>query len=277
MTWEVKCRRGSSKRGLVSLKQPHISLSPAHMREYWSHYAKKDTQSSQTYYELCWTNDGEYLNLTVGNRPPLLKVYRGSLAGASLKWHVSWARKEINSSHLHRRAEMGSTLNHSSRQDNISLQHFKIWKNFCHSQSSRIMTVSSIFSCATLREASNFCPRGQAQTDRHRGDRQRGRPWEEPVAMLMQCRLSGATVTSPTTPHPPLSALRAQPADFSHFHGQPSFSTLVETGHCHLLLSFWAAEPFSLWEIECSAFCYEQDYGALGWAGNAHWRWAISK
>lgn len=36
---------------------------------------------------------------------------------------------------------------------------------------------------------------------------------------------------------------RGQPADFSHFHRQPSFSTLLETGHCHLLLSLRAAQP----------------------------------
>lgn len=66
------------------------------------------------------------------------------------------------------------------------------------------------------------------------------------------------------------SALRGQPADFSHFHRQPSFSTLVETGHCHLLLGFWAAEPISVWEIECGAFRYEQDYNGLWWASESH-------
>lgn len=59
------------------------------------------------------------------------------------------------------------------------------------------LSVSS-FSCPTLGEASTCCSRGQTQTDRHRGDRQRGRPTEEPVAMLMQ--RSGATVTLPALP-----------------------------------------------------------------------------
>lgn len=93
-------------------------------------------------------------------------------------------------------------------------------QNFCHSQSSRVMSVSSIFSCATLGETSTCCPRGQTQTDRHRGDRQRGRPWEEPVAMLMQWQLSGATVTEPS----PCGSVRSG-------HSQRIF--LTSTGSLH--------------------------------------------
>lgn len=103
----------------------------------------------------------------------------------------------------------------------------------------------SSHSCPTLGEASTCCLRGQTQTDKHKD-----RPGEEPVAMLMLRRISGATVTLLC---PPGSA-HSGAADFSHFHRQPSFSTLLETGHCHLLLSFWAAEPVSVWKSEYSAF-----------------------
>lgn len=133
--------------------------------------------------------------------PSLLfvKFMRGSLACPSLKWNISQTGKEINLAHLDRKAEMGSTLNHSSWQDHASRWHFRnLQKNF--RPSCGIMSVSSIFSCPTLGQPSTCYPRGQTQTDRHRGDSQKGRSGEECVAMLMQLWLSDTTVTLASPP-----------------------------------------------------------------------------
>lgn len=178
----------------TNTEQPPISPPPVHERVFKPTMQKGHSKHSRHNMSSARQDGGEHLTLTVLSLLfreitllLLLRVYAGgSLACASLKWHISQAGNEINSAHLHRTAEMGSALNHSSWQDHASQRHFRnLWKNFCPSQSSGVMSVSSIFSCPTLGEASTCCLTGQTQTDRHRGDRQRGRPGEEPVAMPM--------------------------------------------------------------------------------------------
>lgn len=188
--------------------------------------------------------------------PPLLRVYAGgSLACASLKWHTSRAGKEINSAHLHRKAEMGPAFHHGSWQDHASRRHLRnLWKNFRPSQSTGVMSVSSIFSCPTLGAALPCCPRGQAQTDRRSGDRQRGRPGEEPVAMLMWQRLSGATVTLPPRPAQRAQGTASgffslpQAAFIFHTSGNWTLSSVIEFLGCRACL--WTGnwmQCFLLW------------------------------
>lgn len=62
------------------------------------------------------------------------------------------------------------------------------------------MSVNSVFSCPTLREALTYCPGGRLEIDRGRGDRHGATSEEEPVARLMQQQLSGATLTLPSHP-----------------------------------------------------------------------------
>lgn len=141
-------------------------------------------------------------------------------------------------------------------------------KNFFSSQSYRVMSVSSIFLMSNLGGGFDLLFQ-RADTDWQTQRRQTERQTHRGT-----CRYANAAIRrhSDTSRPAQLSALRGQPGYFSHFHRQPSFSTLLESGHCHLLLSFWAAEPISVWEIECSAFCYEQDYSDLWWASESHLR-----
>lgn len=74
----------------------------------------------------------------------------------------------------------------------------KMWP----SRSIRVMSVNSHLLMSNLgAEAMTCSPRERTETDGHRGDRQTGRPREEPVVMWIQLQLSAATLT---TPHPSL-------------------------------------------------------------------------
>ena len=102
-----------------------------------------------------------------------------------------WERNKFSSF-----TQMGSTLNHSSWQDHASCWHFrKLWKKLV------LLQWSPCLSLPSSRVQPWGRPRPAVPEDCcWLTDRRRGRPGEEPAAMLMQSWLSDATVTLPPRP-----------------------------------------------------------------------------
>lgn len=151
---------------------------------------------------------------------------------------------------------MGSTLNHSSWQDHASRRHFGNREKHPQPLSEQQGSCLSAH-VQPWGKPWPAVPQDKHRLDRYSGDRQRGRPREEPVAMLMWRRLPGAAVTLPSPPGSVLSG------DSSGFFSLPQAAFIFHTGGNWTLSSvieFLGRGTISVWEIECSAFCYEQDY-----------------
>lgn len=83
-------------------------------------------------------------------------------------------------------------------------------------------------------------------TDRHGGIRQKDGPGEE------TCRYANeASAVSDSTLGGRLSKAQGRAGGFFLSNRQASFSTPVETGHCHLSLSSWAVASILEQEMEC--------------------------
>lgn len=88
-------------------------------------------------------------------------------------------------------------------------------------------------------------PMGGCRLTDIKGSDRRTDPERKPVAMLMKHRLS-TTVLSVAG-----SAKLGGSGWIFLFNGQASFSTPVESGHCHLSLSSWAVENILEQEMKC--------------------------
>lgn len=210
-------------------------------------------------FELCWKitsvtsarqDSGEHLILTVSFHPFSDFVCREVTCLSMNKMtHVEKGIDEINSALSIIGA--GRTMH----LDDIS----EICKNTC--------TLPEQWGhvCQLRVLVSNLGLSVNLQSQRADADRQTESRQTERQTQRRTCRYANAAAAIRRQSDIPvrLSMLGGQPADFSHFHKQPSFSTLLETGHCHLLLSFSVAMPISLWEIECSAF---QLWAGLQWS-----------
>lgn len=216
----------------------------------------------------CRQDGGRFFTLAVLSFP-LGEFMQWVTCLSILKWH----RKEINSAHLQGKPEMGCTLNHSSWHGMTGYlsSNSRILKANKQTKNLQPLPVQQGHICQIHLLMSDLGGDLNLPSQRAASDWQRQRRQTERQTQTGRgtCRYANAAAAmrrhGDTTLPTQLSTLGGQPADFSHLHRQPSFSTLLETGHCHLLLSFRAAEPISAREIERCAFYYEWNYSGLRW------------